>query len=73
MQITLTNNFHGTSTRVRIKPASGGLYLLSKRQAHEAWRKLCGVSGCSCGGIAGERAKVFEAVREESESLLLRI
>lgn len=51
MNITLRNEFHDTSCTVQ--PAPDGT--LSGYQVERARRKLCGVSGCVCGGIAGTR------------------
>jgi hypothetical protein len=48
--ITLTNDFHGTSARVRVEGST-----LTHRQALRARRKLCGIPTCTCGGYAGER------------------
>jgi hypothetical protein len=49
--VTLRNDFHGTSARV--KPTDG-LYL-SPRQVKRARDKLCGVSECVCSGRLGTR------------------
>ncbi len=42
--IILTNSFHGTATRVRLR-AGGGL---SRRQVARARRVLCATPGCRC-------------------------
>lgn len=46
--VTLYNDFHGTSVRVRTGD-------LSKETARRVRRELCGISGCTCGGFLGER------------------
>ncbi len=50
MKLTLKNNFHSTSVELE---CSGGR--LSAKQVANARKTLCGVSGCTCGGNAGER------------------
>lgn len=50
MLINLTNNFHNTETMIRV--AAGKV---SHRAGLRAWRNLCGVKGCICGGILGQR------------------
>ncbi len=55
----LYNEYHATTATVR--PAWGGT--LSHEQVRRAWRKLCGVAGCTCGGPAGERPVGVECVR----------
>ena len=50
--ITLINDFHNTD--VTLRPRGGWL---SKDQVRRARRMLCGVTGCTCGGNAGERGK----------------
>jgi|GEM_PF-1197015 len=49
MKIKLRNTFHNTSVVVL---ANDGR--LSNDQIRRAKRRLCGVSGCDCGGIRGE-------------------
>jgi len=44
-----------TSVRVRPTPSEHGAGTLSRRQVHRAWRALCGIEDCACGGYAGER------------------
>ena len=65
MTITLVNDFHGTEAVVlarEIAPhwecghhVEHAIYGLTHRQVLRARRKLCGIAGCTCGGIAGER------------------
>jgi len=50
MLITLTNDFHNTETVIRV--AHG---LVSNRAGRNAWKNLCGVDGCICGGQLGQR------------------
>jgi hypothetical protein len=47
--ITLNNDFHGTSTNVR--PDSRGY--ISARAWKSATDRLCGIAGCTCGGVRG--------------------
>jgi len=50
MKITLTNDFHNTECVVI---AQGNT--LTRSQARRAWKTLCGIKGCVCGGEFGER------------------
>lgn len=52
MKITLTNCIH--NTQVTLKTKTGWL---SKAQLDKAWKYLCGIESCTCGGYAGERGK----------------
>ena len=47
--ITLKNDFHNSSVVVRI-PEGG---ILSKRTTDGIYKALCGIDGCTCGGIRG--------------------
>ena len=49
--ITLTNDFH--NTKIGLKTRHG--HRLSPGQVAKARKALCGVPGCTCGGICGER------------------
>ena len=51
--ITITNNFHGTS--VNLKANIGDE--LTESQVKRARKQLCGVSGCTCWGMLGNRGK----------------
>lgn len=59
MQVTLTNDFHGTSANVRPVPIKegrfAGLHMVSRRTALRLRGELCGSIGCTCGGTFGER------------------
>ena len=46
--ITLSNNFHQTTTLVRPKDGK-----LSARQLQAACKRLCGITTCQCGSIRG--------------------
>jgi hypothetical protein len=48
---TLTNDFHNTSTCVRV-PDDGSL---SERQIRRCWKALCGIEECTCSGYLGTR------------------
>lgn len=47
--LTLTNDFHDTEARVRIDVPGAMTY----RQYKRAWKTLCGIADCRCGGIRG--------------------
>ena len=49
--ITLSNNFHNSTARVRV-PDSG---TLSVSQVRRVRRELCGIATCTCGGNLSER------------------
>jgi hypothetical protein len=59
--ITLTNDFHGTTTRVRVSADIdvNAEVEITERQARRAIRTLCGVSGCCCGGSRGGRYSLY--------------
>ena len=48
----LANNFHHTTARVRV---GLGNTELSANQVRRLRNKLCGMSGCTCGGVLGQR------------------
>lgn len=55
--VTLRNDFHNTSCTIRtelnyVHYISSTIYPTS-RQIKAAKRKLCGIKGCTCGGIRG--------------------
>jgi len=47
----LHNDFHGTSVQINLR----GGKAMSKYQVRRAWKALCGIKTCQCGGVAGER------------------
>lgn len=51
--ITITNNFHNTSTAIRAKSGD----VLSLRKCNRIKSRLCGIAGCTCSGPLGERGK----------------
>ncbi len=53
--ITLTNEFHNTSARVRIRAGD----TLTARRLRDIKRRLCGVDGCQCSGADGTRGRQF--------------
>jgi len=67
--VTLTNNFHNTSSKVRpVVIANGrfaGMHKISRKTALRLRSELCGVSGCVCGGTFGERGGVLLDVVSE--------
>jgi len=54
MTVTLRNDFHNSEARVRV---AGLPATLTRSQVVRVRRKLCGISGCTCGGPLGERGK----------------
>lgn len=52
MLLTLRNNFHETNADVRI---SGFPATLTPAQTKRVKRALCGVTGCTCGGVRGRQ------------------
>ena len=55
--ITLSNNFHGTT--VRIRACIGDT--LTPSQVKRCRRVLCGIKGCMCGGPLSERGQQYDA------------
>lgn len=55
MLITLTNDFHGTEAAVRGDNMVGRGKALSAVTVRRTWRALCGIEGCTCGGVLGQR------------------
>ena len=51
MKITIRNNFHNTEVVVNVGPSN----TITGATASRIQKKLCGVSGCKCGGVLGER------------------
>lgn len=51
--ITITNNFHNTSYRLRATIGAE----LSAAQIRRSRKALCGMHDCTCGGPLGERGK----------------
>lgn len=68
MQVTLTNDFHGTSATVRpvaiTEGRFAGMHKISRKTAMRLRAELC-VSGCTCGGNFGERGGAHLAVVNE--------
>lgn len=60
--VKLTNDFHGTETVVHaFSRAGSGAIFITRDQALNARRKLCGIKDCTCGDVAGCRpSQVFE-------------
>jgi hypothetical protein len=52
--VELANDFHGTSATVRVN--SDGL--ISDRVCRRVHRDLCGIDGCTCGGVRGGRYRL---------------
>ena len=61
--IVLKNDFHGTQVRLRVLEfTSSQPAILSSSQVDRARRKLCGMAGCTCSGILGQRGKQEVAI-----------
>lgn len=60
--IVLVNDFHGTRTTVRVlvDRSLNGQYLIQPHQAYRALRMLCGITGCTCGGVRGGEWHMIE-------------
>ena len=52
--VAVSNEVHGTRVTLRAMTSDYWLHL-SPRQVRRARGILCGVSGCTCGGILGQR------------------
>jgi len=63
--ITFSNDFHNTTVRVRPKDGR-----ISVSQARRAWRELCGIRSCTCGGIRGRQAVDYEEQADGSLIIL---
>jgi len=61
IKVKLTNDFHGTECFV-LASADGEL---SHSQIKRAQRKLCGISDCTCGDVAGCRPCQVEQISQE--------
>ena len=72
MRIILSNDFHNTEAEVcPVAITSGrfaGCHRVSKRQARRAWKQLCGIRECVCGGTFGERGGNHLAVVNEDNN-----
>lgn len=59
MKVILTNDFHNTEAAVIVKTMAEGRFagkkFVSQRQAKSAWKKLCGINGCTCCDTFGSR------------------
>ena len=67
--ITLENNFHGTTVKVRPRNVSQMdnpsllAFVLSDRQYKRADKALCGMKDCRCGGV--DRAAIEVAANRD--------
>ena len=59
VKMELRNDFHNTRVILRVRRDNGGR--LSWSQVQKAQRTLCGIDGCMCSGLAGERPAATEA------------
>ena len=51
-RITVKNNFHNTEANVVLR---WGTNKISGSTVRRIAKELCGLSGCKCGGVMGER------------------
>lgn len=66
MRITLTNDFHGTSAVVVTRDNR-----ISARQMARAESKLCGIAGCTCGGVRGKANPGLEPISPDGDYMLI--
>jgi hypothetical protein len=74
MMITVRNEFHDTTARIRASIGD----TLTPSQVKRCRRTLCGVEGCTCGGALSERGqqhddegRAFDAIAIGSDSVRL--
>ena len=75
-KFTLTNDFHNTEATIRpVAITSGrfaGLHMVSRATLLRVKRKLCGMTGCCCGGQFGERGGAYlRVVNEDGDRNLI--
>lgn len=56
MIITVTNNFHNTTAKMRLKTLPG---IISPQTVIRIQKKLCGIKDCTCSGPLGDRGPQF--------------
>ncbi len=61
-RITLRNDFHDTEATVI---AVDGI--INGRAMHRATRKLCGIDGCTCGGVRGYQDVLLEILNQDGD------
>jgi hypothetical protein len=61
-KITLRNDFHNTEATVIALDE-----IISGRAMHRACRKLCGIDGCTCGGVRGHQDVILEILNQEGD------
>ena len=64
MKIELRNNFHNTLVILHMKGAYPTV-----AQIKRARKELCGIKGCSCGNVLGERGPQTVIIGESQEYL----
>ena len=65
----IRNDFHGSEVTLSL-PQQGGV--LSAGQVRKARRALCGMAGCTCGGLIGERGPQSAQVIAMPHGAMLR-
>jgi len=72
--VTLTNDFHNSSSTVRLLPCNDSRYSsenyrrISRRTAQRVERKLCGISGCTCSDTFGARGGNYLEICNELDN-----
>ena len=57
MRMDIRNDFHNTEVTLVAKSVYKGVWHLTRSQVNRARRVLCGVAGCTCGGVLGQRGR----------------
>ncbi len=55
MRMNIRNSFHNTEVTLVAGSVYKGRWWLTRSQVNRARRVLCGVDGCTCGGLLGQR------------------
>jgi len=72
-KVTLTNNFHNSEVSLRLELMESGkykgFYKVSPNQTKQAYNKLCGISGCTCGDTFGSRGGIhLELINQDYDN-----
>lgn len=62
MKITLSNDFHNTEVTLMMKSI-----FPTRHQVKRAKAALCGISGCTCSGVLGNRGEQNAIIGEKQE------
>jgi hypothetical protein len=55
MRMNIRNEFHDTEVTLVARSVYKGRWYLTRSQVNRARRVLCGIDGCTCGGLLGQR------------------